>query len=119
MDRKQFMIVLILVVVASFLSSAVIQFFNGHANAETSNNLGHITTKGIVLVGEDGKVRANFYLGNHDAPQLIFYDKDGTNRFNVGLAPSGNAGMSFNDENFKKLIDLDTKHGRASISVKK
>ena len=55
MDRKQFMIVLILVVASSFLSSAVIQLFNSHANAETSNNLGHITTKGIALVGEDGK----------------------------------------------------------------
>ena len=119
MDRKQFMIVLILVVASSFLSSAVIQFFNGHANAETSNNSGYITTKGIVLVSEDGKVRANFYLGNHDTPQLVFYDKEGTNRFNVGLAPAGNAGMSFNDENFEKLIDLDTALGRGSISVKK
>ena len=119
MDRNQFTIVLILVVASSFLSSAVIQFFNGHANAETSNNSAYITAKKIALVGEDGKVRAKFYLGIHDTPQLIFYDKDGNNRFNVGLAAAGNAGMSFNDENFEKLIDLDTKFGRASISVKK
>ena len=49
----------------------------------------------------------------------LFYDKDGNNRFNVGLAAAGNAGMSFNDENFEKLIDLDTKLGYGNIYVKK
>ncbi len=65
-----------------------------------------INTKAIHLVGQNNKIRASFYLGVHDSPQLVLYDKEGTNRFNFGLAPAGNPGMSFNDNNGQETISF-------------
>lgn len=120
MDKKQFIILLISVVISSFLGGSLIQLFVGDLHVfakEPSDYFDVIKTKTIHLIGQNDKIRASFYLGIHDSPQLVLYDKNGTNRFNFGLAPAGNPGMAFNDENFSKILELDTKYSKASITL--
>ncbi len=120
MNRKQFLLILFAVVISSFLGGMFTQFIYSStlvSAKEFSSNPKEIRTKAVHLVGQGNKIRASFYLSNHDHPQLVLYDKMGTNRFNLGLAPDGNSGISLNDEKFNKLIDLDTSHGNAKISL--
>jgi hypothetical protein len=120
MNGKQFLIVLIAVIISSFVGgmSAQILTQNGAAFAEGTRGFQEeIKTKALHLVGENEKVRASFYLGAHGSPQIVLYDKEGTNRLNAGLSPAGNPGVSLNDENFNTLINLDTKYGHPDISI--
>jgi hypothetical protein len=120
MNKRQFIILLISVIISSFLGGMSIQLVNVASSVTAKESLNYpdeIRTKALRLMGQDNKVRASFYLGLHDAPQLVLYDREGTNRFNFGLAPAGNAGMSFNDNGFNKLIDIDTSHNRPSVSI--
>jgi hypothetical protein len=71
----------------------------------------------LTFFDKDGKPRASLYLGNQDSPEMVFLDKNGTNRFNFGLAPSGNAGLSINSSELKKMIDVDTSSGIPVVSV--
>jgi hypothetical protein len=71
----------------------------------------------LTFFDKDGKYRASLYLGNHDSPEIVFYDKNGTNRLNFGLAPAGNAGLSINSVELKKMIDVDTSSGIPVVSV--
>ncbi len=120
MNQRQFIILLIAVIISSFLGGMSIQLVTvaSSVTAKESLNYPHeIRAKALHLIGQDNKVRASFYLGVHDAPQLVLYDREGTNRLNFGLAPAGNPGMSFNDNGFNKLIDIDTSYNRASVSI--
>jgi hypothetical protein len=120
MNKRQFIILLIAVIISSFLGSMSIQLVTVASLVtakESINYSDEIRTKALHLMGGDNKVRASFYLSLHDAPQLVLYDGEGTNRFNVGLAPAGNPGMSFNDNGFNKLIDIDTSYNRAAVSI--
>ncbi len=120
MNQKQFIILLIAVIISSFLGGMSIQLATiaSPVTAKDSVNYSNeIRTKALHLIGQDSKVRASFYLGVHDAPQFVLYDKEGTNRFNFGLAPAGNPGMSFNDDGFNKIIDIDTSYNRARVSI--
>jgi hypothetical protein len=58
------------------------------------------------------------FLGNSDSPEMALYDKNGTNRFNFGLAPAGNAGMTVNNGNYEKLLDVNTSSGIPIITVR-
>jgi hypothetical protein len=119
-NQRQFIILLITVIISCFLGSMSIQLVSKTSPAAAKESQYHsdeIRTKAIHLVGQDKKIRASFYLGIHDTPQLVLYDKEGTNRFNFGLAPAGNPGMSFNDNDFNKLIDIGTAYNRATISI--
>lgn len=120
MNKKQFIILLIAVVVSSFLggmSLQLISFVPSVIAKEYVKYPDEIKTKALHLIGQDNKVRASFYLGMHDAPQLILFDKEGNNRFNFGLAPAGNAGMAFKDNAFNTLLDIDTVSNRARIAI--
>lgn len=120
MNQRQFIILLIAVIISSFLGGMSIQFVTAvpFVTAKESVNYPYtIRVKALHLIGQGNKVRASFYLGVHDAPQLVLYDREGTNRLNFGLAPAGNPGMSFNDNGFNKLIDIDTSYNRASVSI--
>jgi hypothetical protein len=120
MNKRQFIILLIAVIISSFLGGMSMQLVNVASSVtakESFNYPEEIRTKALHLIGQDNKVRASFYLGLRDAPQLVLYDKEGTNRFNFGLAPKGNPGMSFNDNGFNKLIDIDTSYNRAIVSI--
>lgn len=121
MNKNQFCILLLAVIFASFAGGATVQFIGigstVNAKEPIVGRFDEIRTKTIFLVGKEDKIRASFYLGNNDSPELVLYDKDGTNRFNFGLAPAGNPGLSFNDANFNKLIDIDTSYENASISI--
>jgi len=116
MNKKQFVSLLIVVMFSSFLGGAAIQWFCDVPVIAQENIIqNEIKTKAIHLVDEKNKIRASFYLGIHDSPNLVLYDKQGTNRFNFGLAPAGNPGMNFNDEKFNKLIDIYTIDTTAGI----
>jgi lipopolysaccharide export LptBFGC system permease protein LptF len=120
MNKRQFSIVLIAVIVSSFFGGIFIQFLNISPPIlakDSKNYFEEIKTKAIYLVGKDDKIRARFYLGIHDTPQLILYDKQDINRFNFGLAAAGNPGMSFINEKLETIINLDTKGGKASITI--
>ena len=119
MNRARFIILLIAVIISSFVGGIFGQLYNVTpvVAKETTNYFDEIRTKAVYLVGRDNKIRASFYLGLHDSPQLVLYDKEGRNRFNFGLAPAGNPGMTFNDDKFNRLIDIDTKYNNASITV--
>ncbi len=120
MNKRQFIILLIAVIISSFLGGMSIQLVNVASSVTAKESLNYpdeIKTKALHLIGQGNKVRASFYLGLHDTPQLVLYDREGTNRFNFGLAPAGNPGMSFNDNSFNKLIDIDTSHNRGSVSI--
>jgi len=73
---------------------------------------------GLTFYDKDGKRRAVFFLGNGDSPEMILYDRNGVNRFNFGLAPAGNAGMTVNNGNFEKLLDVNTASGIPVITVR-
>jgi hypothetical protein len=120
MNQRQFIILLIAVIISSFLGGMSIQLVTVASSVtakESVNYLYEIRAKALHLIGKDNKVRTSFYLGVHDASQLVLYDREGTNRLNFGLAPAGNPGMSFNDNGFNKLIDIDTSYNRASVSI--
>ncbi|MBS3906643.1 MAG: hypothetical protein KGZ49_06365 [Syntrophaceae bacterium] len=120
MNKRQFTILLIAVIISSFLGGMSIQLVNVASSVSAKESLNYpdeIKTKALHLISQDNKVRASFYLGLHDAPELVLYDREGTNRFNLGLAPAGNPGMSFNDNGFNKLIDINTAYNRASVSI--
>src|SRR4030042_7171466 len=120
MHRNQFLIVLLAVVVSSFLGGMLVQLLNTNSLVvakEPGNYFTEVRTKAVHLVGQDNKIQASFYLGLHDSPQLVLYDKEGTNRFNFGLAPAGNPGITFNNETYNKLLEFDTKNNRSSITL--
>lgn len=120
MNQRQFIILLIAVIISSFFGSMFVQFLTRASLLSAKEDVSRsneIRTKAVHLVGRDNKIRASFYLGVHDSPELVLYDKEGTNRFNVGLAPAGNPGMAFNDNDFNKLIDIDTSYNRARLSI--
>jgi hypothetical protein len=77
-------------------------------HAKENHYFPEIRTKALYIVDDQNNIRASFYLGIHDCPNLVLYDKNETNRFNFGLAPAGNPGMSFYDKKFAKLIDFST-----------
>lgn len=108
----------LILIIGGAIISLFVNDFTGFAKEKTDKKyFDEVRAKAIHLVGEDGNIHASFYLGQHDSPQIVLYDKEGTNRFSFGLAPAGNPGMSFNDENFKRLIELDTAYGRATITL--
>jgi len=120
MNQRQFINLLIAVCISSFLGGMSIQLVTMASPVAAKESIKYsdeIRTKALHLIGQDKKIRASFYLGIHDTPQLVLYDGRGTNRFNFGLAPAGNPGMSFNDNGFNKLIDIDTSYNRASVSI--
>ena len=121
MRTNHFQIILIAVIASSFLGGMMVQLLNISPLViakEHGDYFAEIRTKAVHLVGQNNKIRASFYLGLHDSPQLILYDKEGTNRFNFGLAPAGNPGMVFNNESFTTLLEFDTKYNRATIALR-
>ena len=116
MNKKQFVVLLMFVTISSFLGGAMVQFIFGDANSMAKeraisfhvikashfllvNKNGKICASlsledpggknerpAFSLYGQDGRSRAVFYLGILDSPQMIFYDKNGKNRFHIGLA---------------------------------
>lgn len=119
-SRKDFAIILIITVFSSFIGGMVAQYVKLNSIFQTEIKGDYPTelrTKGIHLIGKNNKIRASFSLGTHDTPTLILYDNKGTIRFDLGLAPAGNPGMSFGDENRVILLDLDTKYNRPSITL--
>jgi hypothetical protein len=150
MNKRQFLVVLIAVIVSSFLGGAFIQFIfqapeviakesvrsssgavlkankflllNSKGQTRASLSLDYPGGKeerpALTFFDKDGKARAFLFLGNGDSPEMILYDKAGTNRFNFGLAPAGNAGMTVNNGNLEKLLDLNTSSGIPVIMVR-
>jgi hypothetical protein len=140
MNKRQFLILIMCVLISSFLGGAFVQLIfhppaviakesirSSDGSVLKANKFLLMNQKGLIraslsldspglkdehpaltLFDKDGKSRASFYLGNHDSPEMIFYDNSGTNRFNFGLGPAGNAGLSINSSKSKKLIELDT-----------
>ena len=120
MNQRRFIILLLAMIISSFLGGMSVQLMTKGSLLLAKEDVrppNEIRIKALHLVGHDDKIRASFYLGIHDTPQLVLYDKEGTNRFNFGLAPAGNPGMTFNNENFENLLQLDTKYNRASITL--
>ena len=148
MNKKQFLVVIIFVSISSFLGGALVQFISrppeviakesarpstvmkankflltnpkGQIRASLSlDSFGGTDERpGLTFFDKEGKPRAIIYLGNSDSPEMVLYDKNGTNRFNFGLAPSGNAGMTVNNGNFEKLLDVNTSSGIPVITVR-
>jgi len=148
MNRKQFLVVIIFGSISSFLGGAFVQFIfhppeviakesvrsptvmkanqflltNQKGQIRASLSLENPGGKGegpaLTFFDKDGKPRAIFYLGNGDSPEMVLYDKNGTNRFSFGLAPAGNAGMTVNNGNYEKLLDVNTSSGIPVIMVR-
>jgi hypothetical protein len=148
MNRKQFLLVIIIVSISSFLGGAFVQFIfhppeviakesvksatvlkankflltNQKDQIRASLSLDSFGEKderpALILFDKDGKPRATLFLGNNDSPEMALYDKSGTNRFNFGLTPAGNAGMTVNNGNFEKLLDVNTSSGIPVIMVR-
>ena len=148
MNKKQFLIAIIIVSISAFLGGAFVQFIlhppdviakesarpstvmkankflltnpKGQIRASLSlDSFGGTDERpALTFFDKDGKPRAIIYLGNSDSPEMVLYDKNGTNRFNFGLAPSGNAGMTVNNGNFEKLLDINTSSGIPVIMVR-
>ena len=148
MNKKQFVVLLMFVTISSFLGGAMVQFIFGVANSMAKeraisfhvikashfllvNKNGKICASlsledpggknerpAFSLYGQDGRSRAVFYLGILDSPQMIFYDKNGKNRFHIGLAAAGNAGMNINNGKSEKLLELDTSSGIPMMTVR-
>ena len=148
MNKRQFVVLLMFVVISSFLGGAMVQFIFGDANliAKERAISFHVIKAGqFLLVNQKGKIRASlslgdpggknerpafslydqygrsravFYLGIQDSPQMIFYDKNGKNRFHIGLAAAGNAGMNINNGKSEKLLELDTSSGIPIMTVR-
>ena len=148
MNKGQFFMLAILVSISSFLGGAFVQFIfhppdviakesvrastiikankilltnqRGQIRASLSleNPGGPDEQPGLIFYDKDGKPRAFLFLGNSDSPQMVLYDKKGINRFNFGLSPAGNAGMTVNNGNFEKLLDVNTSSGIPVITVR-
>jgi hypothetical protein len=148
LNKRQFAVLLMLVIISSFLGGAIFQIIFGHSNLaakERAVSLQVIKASQFLLVNKDGRIRASlslenfggegerpalslydgngksradFYLGTNDSPQLIFYDKNGRNRFHLGLAAAGNAGMNINNGKSEKLLELDTSSGIPVMTVR-
>jgi len=150
MNKKQFLFVMLAVILSSFLGGAFVQFIfqtpaviakesarpsagpvlkankflltnpKGQIRASLSldNPSGKEERPALTFFDKDGRARALLFLGNSDSPEMILYDKAGTNRFNFGLAPAGNAGMTVNNGNFEKLLDLNTSSGIPVITIR-
>ena len=148
MNKRQFLLVMICVSISSFLGGTLVQFVfppsevvakesaksssvvkagrillinpKGQIRASLSldNPGGKDERPALTFFDRDGKSRAVFFLGNSDSPEMALYDKSGTNRFNFGLAPAGNAGMTVNNGNLEKLLDVNTASGIPVIMVR-
>jgi hypothetical protein len=118
--RHQFIVILGSAIISSFLGGMIGNFIFSvsslHAKVK-AEYFQKIRTKTIHLVGKNNKIRASFYLGVHDNPELVLYDSKGTNRFNFGLAPAGNPGMTFNNDDFQKVLEFGTKYGHPKIEL--
>jgi hypothetical protein len=148
MNKKQLLVVIIFGSISSFLGGAFVQFIfsppeviakesvksatvlkankflltNQKGQIRASLSLDSFGEKderpALILFDKDGKPRATLFLGNNDSPEMALYDKNGTNRFNFGLTPAGNAGMTVNNGNFEKLLDVNTSSGIPVIMVR-
>ena len=148
MNKKQFAVLLMFVIISSFLGGAMVQFIFGGAHLiakERAISFHVIKASQFLLINKNGKIRASLsledsggknerpafslydqngksradlYLGIHDSPQMIFYDKNGKNRFHIGLSAAGNAGMNINNGKSEKLLELDTSSGIPLITVR-
>jgi hypothetical protein len=149
MQKKQFFILLIAVLISSFIGGAFVQYvfytpavlakesvWSSTGTVIKANRILLTNPKGqiraslslespgsrderpaLTFFDKDGKTRASLYLGSQDSPEMILYDKIGTNRFNFGLAPAGNAGLNINSGNSKKLVELDTSSGIPVLTI--
>jgi hypothetical protein len=110
MNKKQYIFIVMVVIVSSFFGSLAYQYFAVGCNLFAKDKKYQeqlyskvVRTKSIQLVSDDGKIHATFYLGTNDAPNLVLFDKNEKNRFNFGLAPAGNAGLTIYSEDGKKI----------------
>ena len=148
MNKRQFLLAIICVSISSFLGGALVQFIfhppeviakeaaksspvvkaskillinpKGQIRASLSldNPGGRDERPALTFFDKDGKSRAIVFLGNNDSPEMALYDKNGANRFNFGLTPAGNAGMTVNNGNYEKLLDVNTSSGIPVIMVR-
>lgn len=148
MSKRHFFLAIIFISLSSFLGGGLVQFIanppqviakesarpstvikagkilltnpKGQIRASLSLDTpgGKDEQPGLTFYDRDGKRRATLFLGNGDSPEMILYDRNGINRLNFGLAPAGNAGMTVNNENSEKLLDVNTASGIPVITVR-
>jgi hypothetical protein len=54
-----------------------------------------VVAEKILLVGKDGKIRAEFGLALDGSPLLAFLDENGKNRIGLGILPNGVCALGF------------------------
>ena len=106
MNNKKYAIIILVTSLFSFLGGMFGQliFANSQANAEgkLEQEFNIIKAKEIYIVNKDNEKKVALYLGAHDAPNLVFFDKNGVNKLNLGIAPAGNAGIEIIGTNGNK-----------------
>jgi hypothetical protein len=120
MNKKQYAAILVSGLIGGLLGGLVsshLPVCESVLAKETAVRLNEIRTRAVHLVGQDGTIRASFYVDLHDSPQFALYDREGVNRFHVGIAPAGNAEMTFKDHKVRTLIQIDAEYDTGTISV--
>ncbi|MCX5908681.1 MAG: hypothetical protein NTY64_16270 [Deltaproteobacteria bacterium] len=108
MNKKQFLIVIIFVLISSFLGGAFVQFIF-HAPAVIakegvrSSTGTVIKANKILLINPKGQIRASLSLENpgvkDERPALTFFDKDGKSRASLYLGNQDSPEMVLYDKN--------------------
>lgn len=108
MNIKKFAIMVAVVSIFSFLGGMFGQWIfispQAHADGKSEKEFNVIKAKEIYIVNNANEKKVALYLGAHDAPNLVFFDKNGVNKLNLGIAPAGNAGIEIIGSNGKKWL---------------
>ncbi len=113
MNGKQYIGILIMTGVASLLGSSLVSKFiwTDHVIAQPGHR-GIITTQGIRLVNEEGKVRASLALWDGKHPALILSDDVCDRRASFSVYPNERAGFAFFGDDCKRRAALELEADR-------
>ena len=117
MEKRQFTALLLAATAAAFIGGGTVQLIYLTGVIPVIGRFSEIRAREINLVNQEEEVMASFFLNTGKTAEFVMWDRSGRSRLNFGLAPSGNAGMSFNGSNLKTLVNIDTKYDEPSITV--
>jgi hypothetical protein len=113
MSGKQYIGILIMTGVASLLGGTLLsKFMWPDAVTAQTGQRGIITTNGIQLVNEEGKVRASLRLWDGEHPALILSDDVCDRRASFSVYPKMRAGLAFYGDDCKRRAALELEADR-------
>jgi hypothetical protein len=127
MNQKQFLMVIISVIIASFLGGAFVQFIFHSPEVIAKERVTSppgtvIKANKILLINPKGQVRASLSLENpglkDERPALTFFDKDGKARASLHLGNQDSPEMVFYDKNGTNRFNVGlAPAGNAGLSI--